>query len=338
MNLKTRLDLLIKLGAYIAEKGETLQTSIRKSYIENKWFTEEQVVFALESISKYYLRADLLNDFCESYNIGDNHEAKQVALIPAGNIPLVGFHDMLCVFLTGHTCQIKPSSKDKYLAKTLVEALQQFNPEIRQYFSFVERLKDFDAVIATGSDNTSRYFEYYFKDRPHLIRKNRNGIAILTGDESEQDLRDLGNDVFRYFGLGCRNVSKLYIPRSFDVKRIFEFWKAYDHYIDHNKYANNFDYNSANFILGEAPFLTNNVFILKEDKAFVSRISTIHYEYYDDLKNLQNVLIADKDKLQCVATNLNIEDLPCVKLGEAQKPSLFDFADGVDTIQFLQKI
>jgi len=336
LKTKEKIKLLSELSKIILTNEDVrLKAAIQKSYVENKWFTHEEVKFVLRSIAKQYLNPESLNQLAADYSIKESEVHKTVGLIPAGNIPLVGFHDMLCVFLCDHFCQIKSSQKDKYLAAALVDILIGLDERVKSYFSFVEKLKDFDAVIATGSDNTSRYFEYYFKDYPHVIRRNRTGIAVLSGTESQETLVRLADDVFRYFGLGCRNVSKIYIPKSFDLKQLFPLWKSYDHYIQHNKYANNFEYNSANLILSQQEFLTNNVFILKEDDALVSRISTVHYSYYENLDILVNQLKEQRDSIQCISTELDISEFPTVPIGYAQQPSITDFADGVDTINFL---
>lgn len=338
MILTERLHILSQLRDYILSGEEGLEQIKLKSFRDNKWFTIEFIDLALHSIANHYLNGESLAAFAKFYQIPESRDPKRVALIPAGNIPLVGFHDMLCVFLSGHHCVIKSSSKDAHLLKHLVETMISFKPETRELFSFVEVLKDFDAVIATGSDNSSRYFEYYFKDYPHIIRKNRNGIAVLSGKETDEEMEALGDDVFQYFGLGCRSVSKIYLPRDYDVKQLFAYWKRYHECINHHKYANNFDYNSANYILGETPFLTNNIFILKEDDALVSRIATIHYAFYDDIDELSVQLRTQRDQIQCISSHLDLGDLPTVLPGMAQKPSLTDFADGVDTLKFLMQI
>jgi len=336
LKVQEKINLLADLGQIIKDGlDQRLEHAILKSHRDNNWFTKEQVEYALQSVAEYYLDKAALSKLILDYAIDERADHKVVGLIPAGNIPLVGFHDMLCVFLSDHYVQIKSSKKDDHLAAALVDILVGFDDRAKAYFTFVDKLAGFDAIIATGSDNSSRYFEYYFKDYPRVIRKNRNGIAVLTGSESDETLTSLGHDVFRYFGLGCRNVSKIYIPKSFDVKRLFTLWNTYDDYINHHKYANNFEYNSANLILSQQEFLTNNVFILKEDKAIVSRISTIHYEYYDEVNDLVKELKQIKESIQCIASDIEITDLPVVPIGEAQKPSLTDFADGVNTLNFL---
>ncbi|MDI9309342.1 MAG: acyl-CoA reductase [Limnohabitans sp.] len=305
---------------------------IQLSQSHNGWFTPEQVYFSIQSWAEALTETNL-TEWLSKYSF-TNTNPKTVGLILAGNIPLVGFHDFLSVIISGHKALVKLSSNDQKLLPFLAKYLIELEPELKNYIQFTEgKLENFDAVIATGSNNTARYFEFYFKDKPSIIRKNRNSVAILTGNESKEDLENLGEDIFRYFGLGCRNVSKLFLPRNYDFKLFFEAIYKYGDVIHYEKYANNYDYNKAVFLMSLFPLLDNEFLTLKEDSSYSSPISSLFYEYYDNLDTITSRLISDKDLIQCiVSTNLVENSIP---FGQTQKPKLWDYADNVDTIQFL---
>ncbi|WP_347065784.1 acyl-CoA reductase [Flavobacterium sp. WV_118_3] len=308
---------------------------IHLSQSHNGWFTPEQVYFALQSWAKALTESNI-EQWLSRYDFPD-HQPKTVGLILAGNIPLVGFHDFLSVVLSGHKVLVKMSSNDQKLLPFLAKYLIAVNPELESYITFTEgKLENFDAVIATGSNNTARYFEYYFKDKPNIIRKNRNSVAVLNGNETKEDLINLGEDIFRYFGLGCRNVSKLFLPKGYDFKLFFEAMFEYGDIIHYEKYANNYDYNKAVFLMSRFELLDNEFMTLKEDSSYASPISSVFYEYYDSPENLKSRLEADKDQLQCIVSNGIISD--SISFGQTQKPKLWDYADNVDTIDFLIKI
>ncbi|MFN2262367.1 MAG: acyl-CoA reductase, partial [Psychroflexus sp.] len=187
-------------------------------------------------------------------------------------------------------------SNDKVLLPFLAEALIEIEPEFQNKIRFTEnKLENFDAVIATGSNNTARYFEYYFKNKPNIIRKNRNSVAVLSGRETKNELKTLGEDVFRYFGLGCRNISKLFVPKIYKFDTFFESIFEYKTYIDHHKYANNYDYNKAVYLMSSVKLLDNNFLILKEDSNYASPIGCLFYETYENEDELQNKLESDKE-------------------------------------------
>jgi len=308
---------------------------IKLSRSHNGWYTEEQVMFSLESWAEA-LTEENLDKWLANYDLG-NVDPKTVGLVLAGNIPLVGFHDFLSVLITGHKALVKTSSNDQHLLPFLAKYLITAEPEFADYITFTEgKLEGFDAVIATGSNNTARYFEYYFKDKPAIIRKNRNSAAILTGKESREDLIGLGEDIFRYFGLGCRNVSKLFVPQGYDFKDFFEAIYEYRDVIHYEKYANNYDYNKAVFLMSNFKILDNEFLTIKEDTGYAYPISSVFYEYYDDIDTLKQKLEAEHDQLQCVVSNnITIDSIP---FGKTQKPGLLDYADNIDTITFLSKI
>ena len=308
---------------------------IELSRSHNGWYTEEQVFFALQSWAEA-LTAENLDKWLESYNL-EGIESKKVGLILAGNIPLVGFHDFLSVLITGHKALVKTSSNDQHLLPFLAKYLIAVQPKFNDNIIFTEgKLEGFDAVIATGSNNTARYFEYYFKDKPSIIRKNRNSVGILTGKETKEDLVALGEDIFRYFGLGCRNVSKLFVPKGYDFKVFFEAIFEYKDVIFYEKYANNYDYNKAVFLMSNFKLLDNEFLTLKEDTSHASPISSVFYEFYDDLDQLKERLKTEHEQIQCIVSNQLTDD--SIAFGQTQKPGLLDYADNVDTIAFLSKI
>src|SRR5690554_651208 len=301
----------------------------------NGWFIESEVYFSIQSWANA-LTPEHLDQWLLPYNISEK-SPKTVGLILAGNVPLVGFHDFLSVLITGHKALVKTSSNDKQLIVFLAEYLIQVEPSLKNRIEFTEgQLKEFDAVIATGSNNTARYFEYYFKDKPSIIRKNRNSVAVLTGEESKADLIALGKDIFTYFGLGCRNVSKLFVPKNYDFEKFFNAMYEYREIINNQKYINNYDYNKAVFLMSNFLILDNEFLVLKEDNSYSSPISSIFYEFYTDLKEVKNRIQEDSEQIQCVVSNNLIEN--SVAFGQTQLPQLWDYADNVDTISFLLNI
>jgi hypothetical protein len=351
MDLEKRIDAFDKLGKFLSQFSlsgivrkenvphndlffEGFQHQIKLADENNGWFTKENVLYALSGWSELLTRSNL-EAWLSNYDTANTHPNK-VAIIMAGNIPLVGFHDFLSVLITGHEVVVKQSSNDKQLLPFLAKYLEHIEPAFKGKISFTEeKLEDFDAVIATGSNNTARYFEYYFKGKPSIIRKNRNSIAVLTGNETNEQLNSLAEDIFRYYGLGCRNVSKLYIPRNYNFDKFFQSIYHWHPIIEEQKYANNYDYNKAVYLMSEFDMLENGFLMIKEDESFGSPIATLFYQYYDDLDSLKNQLEVDKEQIQCVVSSgvLNNE----IAFGKTQKPRLWEYADGVDTVEFLLK-
>lgn len=303
----------------------------------NGWFTLENVLFAMQQWSQA-LVPENLDQWLSSYDL-ENVDPKTVGIIMAGNIPLVGFHDFLSVLVSGHKALVKLSSNDQVLLPAIADYLTTIAPEWKASVEFVKdtgrKMENFDAVIATGSNNTARYFEYYFKDKPSIIRKNRNSVAILTGEETEEELKALSEDIFRYYGLGCRNVSKLYVPKDYDFDAFFKAMYHWNAIINQDKYANNYDYNKAVYLMSLFKLLENGFLILKEDKSFGSPIGTLFYERYEDLEALKQELQAQKEQIQCVVSRDVFENE--VSFGKTQQPKLWDYADNVDTLEFLTK-
>ncbi|MFS4416891.1 acyl-CoA reductase [Maribacter sp. 2307ULW6-5] len=299
---------------------------------ENGWFTEEQVRFAFGQWSRE-LTAEKLLGWRSSYTLAVG-EPKTIAIVMAGNIPLVGLHDLLSVLLTGNKVLVKLSNNDKVLLPLFTSFLEQQNEALVGRVTFTqEKLSHFHAVIATGSNNTARYFEYYFKDKPHLIRKNRNSVAVLTGTETPEELQALGEDIFRYYGLGCRSVSKLFVPKGYDFEPFFKAMFGHRDIIHHHKYANNYDYNKAVYLMSGFKILDNGFLVLKEETAHASPIAALFYETYASRDALRKRLDEDSALLQCVVGHAPT-DKP-VAFGRTQWPALTDYADGVDTVQFL---
>ena len=308
---------------------------IHLSQSHNGWYTSENVCFAIASWAQA-LTPEKLNQWISSYDFKTT-TPKTIGLVLAGNIPLVGFHDFLCVLISGHNVLVKTSSSDQHLLPFLANYLITIEPKFKDRISFVEgKLENFDAIIATGSNNTSRYFEYYFKDKPSIIRKSRNSVAVLNGSESKEQMIALGEDIFRYFGLGCRNVSKLFVPRNYNFDAFFNGMFPYQDIIKYEKYSNNYDYNKAVFLMSNFKLLDNEFLTIKEDIGYASPISSVFYEYYDDLDEVKKRLETDKEQIQCIVSNAIIEG--SIPFGTTQKPELWDYADDVDTIEFLTSL
>lgn len=351
LSLNDRIDAFAALGTFLQQFESTeykkvnnikknddffdpMVQKIISSKNYNGWFSEENVVFALSNWAKLLTKSKL-EDWVAQYNLAPI-ESKNIGLIMAGNIPLVGFHDFLSVLISGHKARIKLSSNDQQLLPLLAEYLIAIAPEFKERITFIEgKLEGFDAIIATGSNNTARYFEYYFKNVPNIIRKNRNSIAVLDGSESQEQLTALGEDIFRYYGLGCRSVSKIYVPRDYNFDNFFQAIYAYKDIINGDKYANNYDYNKAVYLMSNYQLLENGFLILKEDKNYSSPIASLFYEYYDDIKALRQSLAKDQELIQCIVSNRKIPK--SIDFGQTQQPSLTDYADGIDIIEFLTK-
>jgi len=319
------------------EFSERLDEITERSVHYNGWFTPEQINFSLqqwnEALTEFNLK-NWLNDY-----VIPVQNPKKIGLVLAGNIPLVGFHDFISVLLSGHQVLIKRSSNDQLLISFMADFMISSQPELNEKINFIDgRLAHFDAVIATGSNNTSRYFEYYFKNVPSIIRKNRNSVAVITGAESHEELKALGEDIFRYFGLGCRNVSKLFVPEGYDFKAFFEAMFEYKNLIEYQKYANNYDYNKAVFLMSQFKILDNGFMVLKEDRSYASPISAVLYEYYSNIQMVLHKLNEDREMIQCVVGGDSLNFTSKIPFGQSQKPSLTDYADGIDTMAFLSEL
>ena len=339
MQLTERIATLAQLGQHLQGTDEYLEAVIKRTSFHNPWFTEENQWDAVHAIANRFLDEGRLREWLAPYALPAEPESIQrVGLVLAGNIPLVGFHDVLSVFATGHRAVVKLSDKDPYLLPYLIRLLERFDPRAADYFTIVEKLSDFDAVIATGSNNSARYFEAYFGRYPHIIRRNRNGVAVLTGEESAAELHELGKDVFRYFGLGCRSIAKLFVPEGYDFEPLLEALHEFRPIQRHNKYKNNFDYNYALYLLNRVSYHANGSILITENESFQSHIAGLYYSHYRDLNQLETTLRERAEEIQLVCARPKLLSLPTKAFGQAQEPALDDYADGVDTVEFLRRL
>ncbi|MDQ0781498.1 acyl-CoA reductase [Chryseobacterium sp. W4I1] len=344
MNIENQVLGLIELSVYIKEflaknhddynENDTeFELLLKRSEIENPWFTLDNQKFALKQWTEL-LTEENISSWLKNYSV--SKISKRVGLILAGNIPLVGLHDVISVVLSGHIPLIKLSSKDKQMVPFFLKKWNKFSGGVVAY-ELVERLENFDAVIATGSNNTARYLEYYFKDHLSIIRKNRTSAAVLKGDETPEELQLLAEDIFRYFGLGCRNVTRVFIPEDFVIDRLFESFVGFQDIINHHKYANNYDYNRAVYLLNQDKFWDNNFVMLKEDEKLFSPLSVINFSRYSSLDEVKNFIAENEENIQCIVAKdeLGLDSIP---FGEAQHPALDTYADNVDTMKFLEVV
>ncbi|RYY34250.1 MAG: acyl-CoA reductase [Sphingobacteriaceae bacterium] len=334
-NLHTYIQSFSVLGEHLRNPDDELKSIIQTEKNLNAWFTPESVEAAINAVAENLNSFDLTK-WVQQYSIDESKPAKNVGLILAGNIPLVGFHDILSVLLSGNKALIKASSQDTRLIKYVLNQLVRIDDGFAGRFEFVERLKDFDAVIATGSDNTSRYFEYYFGKVPHIIRKNRSSLAVLSGEETTEQLHALGHDIFDYFGLGCRNVSKLLVPQGYDFTPFFEAIEPYNNIANHHKYHNNYDYNKSIYLVNRDKHLDNGFLLVKEDNRLASPLAVLFFENYSDKASAENIINSQTEKIQCVVSGQPLQvNNQVVDFGHSQQPGLADYADGVDTMKFL---
>ncbi len=354
MTINRQIEVFSELGKFLAqfsEKGiKQRNHSLNEKYYSNfseliqsvksynAWFTEENVRNSIGEVA-LSLKKENLENWMSSYKKLALIQPKRVAVIMAGNVPLVGFHDMLCVLMSGNIFIGKLSSEDKLLLPLISKMLISIAPEFERLIKFTDgKLEGIESVIATGSNNTARYFDYYFGKYPNIIRKNRNSVAVISGEENTKELQDLGKDIFQYFGLGCRNVSKLYVPKGYKFDMFYESIYKYHDVIINNKYCNNYEYNRTVYLMGKNPsLLDNNFLLLKEDQGYSSPIGVLYFEYYDNIQTLTDRLLADKTKIQCVVAKPNLIE-NSVPFGQAQCPSLTDYADGIDTMKFLETL
>jgi hypothetical protein len=337
MNIEERTASLAYLGNTISKKlsNGAYDAAIARAYHENQWFTPDNIKKALSEISSHFLDEAAMKEWLRLYN-GANFSPSpsQVGIVMAGNIPLVGWHDVQCVLMSGHKAMVKLSSKDEVLPRLLIGELIEIEPRWQTHLQVADKLQGYDAVIATGSNNTMRYFEYYFGNVPSILRKNRNSIAILTGNESPEELNALGEDIFAYFGLGCRNVSKIYVPQEYNFTPFYESIESYKEVMDHHKYQNNYLYNKSLLLLNKEKHLDNNFLLIKEAAPIASPMSILHFEPYSSLDEVNTKVEALLPEIQCIVGRP--ETYPAaIPFGTTQQPELWDYADGVDTMQFL---
>lgn len=329
MTLEERLEAFVRLGRKIEQIPETAKIQAQN---QNQWFSEESIEKALKGVQTY-LQAEHLEKWVRQYPELSTSPQK-VAVVMAGNVPLVGFHDFLCVLMSGHILLARPSSEDNVLIRAVADLLVEIEPAFATSIHFVEKINEADKVIATGSDNTARYFAYYFAKKPHIIRKNRVSIAILNGKESKEELEALGEDIFTYFGLGCRNVAKLYMPRGYSFDAFFEALQTFAQVRNHHKYFNNYEYNKAIYLLKPIAHLDNGFLLVSESTEIASPVACLYYEYYENFKDLEQKLAPYTEKIQCIVSQKAFWQ-NSYAFGEAQKPKVWDYADCIDTMKFL---
>lgn len=329
LDLKKRQSAFIELGNYLQTPDMALEGAIHKAFIYNAWFEPINTKQFLLSIASAFLSQSNLEKWTSNYNISKNLSNKNIGIIAAGNIPIICFHDVLCVLISGHKAQIKLSDKDKYLLPFILNKLIEIEPAFENQIQIVERIVQPDAIIATGSDNTGRYFEYYFGKYPNIIRKNRHSIAILDGSESDEELLALGNDIFDYFGMGCRNVSQLLIPKDFDLTKFKTIWEPFKDIMEHNKYRNNLDYQRTVYLMSIKPMVDIDFINIVDNDSLGSPIACLHLKRYENKKEIDEFIESNKMQLQCIVGK------DYTPFGKSQMPQLWDYADNIDTMDFL---
>ncbi|MBC7552876.1 MAG: acyl-CoA reductase [Taibaiella sp.] len=326
MDLNRRIDLLTSLGMWLELNDEPWLRAQERALQANAWFTKDHVTLAINSIINSFLKADKLRQWVAGYSLPE--KPVTVGVVMAGNIPLVGFHDFICGFISGHYIRVKLSSKDEVLFTFLLLKLGEWEPEVLEQVTINERLNNCEAYIATGSNNTARYFEQYFGKYPHIIRKNKTSVAILDGTETDEELALLADDVYLYYGLGCRNVTQVCVPHEYDFARLLQIFNRHNDYADLNKYKNNYDYHLAIYLLNRVPYMSNESLLMVENDLPFSAVSVLHYRYYTNKEELVAGLKTSEDIQAIIGRGF-------VPFGDSQKPGLADYADGIDTMAFL---
>lgn len=335
MTLTERINAFAALGDVLNKGGEELQEAVQQAFYQNRWFTTDNSEHMVKAIGLNFLNKEKLTQWLDPYQTQiEAHQPKIIGLTMAGNVPLVGFHDLLSVLITGNKAQVKLSSKDKALMLFIISELYKIDSRFKERIELVEILKGFDAVIATGGNNTSRYFEHYFGKYPNIIRKNRNSVAVLTGKETKAELVLLGYDIFQYYGLGCRNVSKIYVPLDYEFGPLFEALEPFAKTMDQDKYKNNYDYNRTLLLMNNTKHLSNNFIMLHESESIASPVSTLHYQYYKNPEEVALDIHLKRDQIQCVVGKPEVGAF-AIPFGQAQQPELWDYADNVNTIEWL---
>lgn len=330
MNIDKRIAAFAHLGDFILKNPAELQEVVHKTYIHNTWFTKENTTKALQNIAAEFLNKRKLENWLSIYQAQlADHSSKTIAIVAAGNIPMVAFHDILCVLVSGSNLQLKLSEKDKFLLPFLLEKLAEIEPGFKEKISILFKLENFDAIIATGSNNTAKHFEYYFSKYKNIIRRNRNSIAILTGNDSKEDIEKLGYDVFDYFGLGCRNVSKIFVPQDFDLLSLKPGFTKHIDIMQHTQYMNNLDYQRTLYLMNQVPLVDIDFINIVENKSLHSPISCLHVERYASMDEVNNFIIDEKENIQCIVGK------GYLVFGKSQEPTLSDYADNVDTMKFI---
>jgi hypothetical protein len=333
MLLQQRINAFVQLRNHLHFEEDFLY----KVEQYNPWFTQDFIKIALKNISENFLEENKIKNWTESYPIAHDFTNKKIGLIAAGNIPLVVFHDIMCILIAGHTLLLKQSDKDKYLTKAVLDKLIEIEPLFADKIIHVEQLKNFDAVIATGSNNSGRYFDYYFGKYPHIIRKNRNSLAVLSGSESTEQLEALADDIFMYFGLGCRNVSLLFLPEGYDFKPLLTAFNKYEELQNHHKYKGNLDYYRTLHLMNIVPMIDIDFINLTENDSLLCAISDIHFSFYKNYKEVEEYITLNQNNIQCVVTEIE-SFTNRIDFGQSQRPDLNAYADNIDTLKFLTSL
>ena len=338
-DINLRLKALAQLGEWLRSDPDEWKEIKNKARSLNPWFSLKEIDRATNAIVDNMLSENVLREWAGKYDLAADIDEKDIGLILAGNIPMVGWHDVQCVYLSGHRGLIKYSSKDDILIPFLLEKITDFDSNAESRLLKADKLKGYDAVIATGSNNTSRYFNSYFKNVPNIIRQHRNSVSVVNGQESRDEIEALGEDIFSYFGLGCRNVTHLYLPKGYDPAQLISVWdEVFSYVIDHNKYKNNYDYNYAIWLLNKEDFMAGVSVLMKNDDSYLARIGSVNYQYYTEIDQVAQQLTNRADAIQCIVSKQEIGTHLVTKPGEAQKPAWNDYADNVDTMKFLKNL
>ena len=333
MNIEDRIAAFAKLGDFILENPLELQEIVNKTFVYNTWFTKENTNQALQNIANEFLNKEKLENWLTAYDLQLNPKNSfTIAIVAAGNIPMVAFHDILCVLISGNKLQLKLSEKDKFLLPFILEKLVEFEPNFKDKVSIQFKLEKFDAIIATGSNNTAKHFEFYFNKYKNIIRRNRNSIGILSGNETLEDIENLGNDIFDYFGLGCRNVSKIFVPKDFELIGLKDGLSKHINVNQHNQYMNNLDYQRTLYLMNQTPLIDIDFINIVENKSLHSPISCLHVERYESIDDVNNFIIDEHENIQCIVGKDYLD------FGKSQQPTLSDYADNVDTMKFILSI
>ncbi len=329
-----RINAFVKLGQFLQSDELKNSPIIDSAVHKNAWYTKPNILQQIHAIAQ-----NLTHDQLEKWlmDVPNQDIDKSVGLVLAGNLPLVGFHDIMCVLLAGFTAKIKVSSDDAGLTKFILDQLIDIEPQFFKKIQLLDKLENFDLVIATGSNNSARYFEYYFGKKPNIIRKNRNSLSVLSGNETKEQLQALGHDIFDYFGLGCRSVSKIFIPEGYDIAKLLDNLESFHSIKDHSKYNNNYDFNKSIYLINKNKHFDNGFLLLKEDESLASPLAVVHFEYYKAKEDVEKYILAHKEDIQCVTSDMDLQvaDVPVFPFGASQYPSLDDYADNVNTLDFL---
>ena len=330
MNIERRITAFAALGDFVLKNPVSLQEIVNKTFIYNTWFTIDNINQALQNIAIEFLHREKLENWISGYGSKiTTHDTKTIAIVAAGNIPMVAFHDILCVLISGNKLQLKLSEKDQYLLPFLLEQLINIEPDFKELISIQFKLEKFDAIIATGSNNTAKHFAYYFGKYKNIIRRNRNSVAILTGEETKEDIENLGHDIFDYFGLGCRNVSKIFVPEKYDLYSLKDGLTKHIGVNQHNQYMNNLDYQRTLYLMNQTPLIDIDFINIVENNSLHSPISCLHVERYKRLEDVKKNIAEQTENIQCVVGKDYLE------FGKSQQPGLSDYADNVDTMEFI---